>query len=86
MIRAHRAGMICRQGIACRIHPEAVVEISAWRGARLRPVVKTPDVAPSSDTREAMSGRPGGYVGQAALLRFTRPHGIPPSTGATGKC
>jgi hypothetical protein len=28
---------------------------------------ETPDVAPSSDTREAMSVRPGGYVGQAAF-------------------
>jgi hypothetical protein len=26
---------------------------------------KTPDVAPSSKLRKAMSGKPGGYVGQA---------------------
>jgi hypothetical protein len=33
--------------------------------ARLRPVVKTPDVAPSSKLRKAMSGKPGGFVRQA---------------------
>ena len=33
--------------------------------ARLRPVVETSDSAPSSKLREAMSDKPGGYVGQA---------------------
>jgi hypothetical protein len=31
------------------------------------PSSETPDVAPSSKLRKAMSGKPGGYVGQAAL-------------------
>jgi len=33
------------------------------------PSSDTLDVALSSETREAMSGRPGGYVGQAAYSR-----------------
>lgn len=33
--------------------------------ARLRPVLKTPDVAPSSKLRKAMSGKPGAFVRQA---------------------
>ena len=31
------------------------------------PSSETPDVAPSSKLRKAMSGKPGGYVGQAVV-------------------
>jgi hypothetical protein len=44
-----------------------IVSPPTWRGARLRPVVETPDFALSLRLREASSGRPGGYVWQAAL-------------------
>ena len=39
-------------------------------GSQTSPAVKTPDFAASSRLREATSGKPGGYVGQAALTRM----------------
>ena len=40
-------------------------DMELFNNARLRPVVKTPDVAPSSKLRKPMSGKPGGFVRQA---------------------
>jgi len=40
-------------------------DMELFNDPRLRSVVKTPDVAPSSKLRKAMSGKPGGFVRQA---------------------
>jgi hypothetical protein len=79
-LRCHISGRIKSGMLVASLlplaRPEGVFVCLFWGlwvlnagNARLRPVVETPDFAPSLRLQDASSGRPGGYVGQAGSER-----------------